>query len=302
MGQQRGPLHRLAKWVWMRLFPIAERLGIHLYPVHYYSQLPDTRDLRRRYEQWYRRSDLPGLAMDVERQLELLEQLTAPYGEEMARLPRYEEETQRFGTGECGEIEALTYYCFIRQFRPKRIVDVGSGVSAAIALRAVEANEDDVEITCINPYPAGGLEQLARDGRITLIAKMAQEADMECFSQLAENDILFIDSTHTVKLGGDVNHLVLEVLPRLAPGVLVQFHDIPWPMPCFKPLEDLVFGQEAALVQAFLDFNSDFEILLCQWLLQMDHPDALGRAFPVYDRALHRPSSLWIRRTPTATS
>ena len=45
------------------------------------------------------------------------------------------------------------------------------------------------------------------------------------FEALEENDILFIDSSHTVRVGGDVTHLFSEVLPRLADGVVVDVHE-----------------------------------------------------------------------------
>lgn len=299
MGQPRTAIRRWVKQAWKRLFLLAERLGVHVYPVHYYSQLPDTRDLRRRYAEWFRRSSMPGLAVDADRQMEFLREVAHPYREECARLPRYAEQVRRFGAGEYGEIESNVYYCIVRRFRPKRIVEVGSGISAVYALSAAEADRSrpaPLHLTCIDPFPSAGLRRLAGEGRIALVERIVQEADPGLFSELEGDDILFIDSTHTVKLGGDVNYLVLEVLPRLAKGVLVHFHDIPWPMPAFAPLDDLTFAQEEALVRAFLAFNRDFEILLCEWLMRMDCPEALREAFPIYDPDKHRPSSLWIRR------
>ncbi len=91
----------------------------------------------------------------------------------------------------------------------------------------------------------------------------AQDLDSDFFSQLNSNDILFIDISHAVKIGGDVDYLFLEVLPRLKPGVIVHIHDIflrfeyrrDWVM------DEFCFWTEQYLLQPFLTFNSEFEVI-----------------------------------------
>ena len=133
-----------------------------------------------------------------------------------------------------------------------------------------------------------------------LLKEKVQQVDATFFQQLSENDILFIDSTHTVCVGSDVNYLYLEVLPLLEKGVIIHVHDIPfpynYPYPETNVLDKLVFWQEPVLVQAFLMYNQAFEIMFCTSWLHFKHPDVLRTAFPRYDRSKHFPSSLWLRK------
>jgi hypothetical protein len=89
---------------------------------------------------------------------------------------------------------------------------------------------------------------------------------------------------------------VLEVLPRLKPGVLIHFHDIflPWEYPESWIKEKKLFWNEQYLVLAFLIFNDTFEVLLAHYYLSREYLGHLRRAFP------WAPSvgggSLWLQR------
>ena len=131
---------------------------------------------------------------------------------------------------------------------------------------------------------------------------MYKRQDESIFQQLKENDILFIDSSHTVRIGGDVNNLILDVIPFIKPGVIVHFHDICLPFeypsvyytnPAFR-----VFWTEAYLLQAFLCCNEEFEILLAMNHLQAKHMDKFCQVFPHFDLNMNWgiSSSFWIRR------
>src|SRR6266487_4714046 len=140
-------------------------------------------------------------------------------------------------------------------------------------------------------------------GLRSLIEKKVQDIDLEFFSQLGADDILFIDSSHTVKIGGDVNYLFLEVLPRLKPGVIVHLHDILFP---FDYRRDWVMGEfrfwtEQYLLQAFLAFNTEFEVLFCNSYLGFYYLDDLKSTFPTWcaDTRSGVPrggGSFWMRR------
>ena len=95
-------------------------------------------------------------------------------------------------------------------------------------------------------------------------------------------DILFIDSSHTVKIGGDVNYFFLEVLPRLKPGVIVHVHDIffPFDYPRHWVMDELRFWSEQYLLQAFLSFNSEFEVLIANRYLAHYYLADFKRTFP----------------------
>ncbi len=119
-------------------------------------------------------------------------------------------------------------------------------------------------------------------GLRSLIEKKVQDIDLEFFSQLGTDDILFIDSSHTVKIGGDVNYLFLEVLPRLKPGVIVHVHDIFLPFDYRRDwvVSELRFWTEQYLLQAFLSFNSEFEVLMGNSYLAYQYMEDLKAAFP----------------------
>ena len=103
--------------------------------------------------------------------------------------------------------------------------------------------------------------------------KQIQDIDLDFFSQLQSGDILFIDSSHTIKIGGDVNYLFLEVLPRLKPGVIVHVHDIFLPFDYRRDWvkKEFRFWTEQYLLQAFLIFNSEFEVLMANGYLNHYH-------------------------------
>jgi hypothetical protein len=126
---------------------------------------------------------------------------------------------------------------------------------------------------------------------------LATDIALEEFAALDAGDVLFVDTTHTVKTGGDVNYLVLEALPALSPGVLVHFHDIflPWEYPRLW-LEKELYWAEQYLLQAFLAFNPRFEVLFAAHHLSRAAPDRLARTVPSF-RPGKWPGAFWLRVT-----
>jgi hypothetical protein len=271
--------------------------------VHYYSPVPDIADLERR-NCFYHRSLLPGICWREEEQLAFLAQLGQMFGNECdwpigptQDSYQYYTENGRFGYG-C----ATRLHCIIRYFRPRKVIEIGSGFSSLVISSALGINETpETEYTIIDPYPP----QLIRNSfpRMThLINERIELIDVAFFKRLEKNDVLFIDSSHTVKIDGDVNYLILEILPRLAQGVIVHFHDIP--MPCEYPKvyytnpQFRVFWTESYLLQAFLCFNSQFEILLAMSYLMTERKKEFSSAFKHYNPEKRKAisGSFWIRR------
>jgi hypothetical protein len=125
----------------------------------------------------------------------------------------------------------------------------------------------------------------------------AEELPTERFAALGVNDLLIVDTTHTVKMGGDVNHIVLDILPTLGSGVVVHFHDIflPWEYPR-KWAEDYgLYWNEQYLLHAFLSLNDEFEILCALYALVRRRPDKLRELIPSW-RDDVVPGAFWIRR------
>jgi hypothetical protein len=188
----------------------------------------------------------------------------------------------------------------VRHFQPRRIIEVGSGFSSLVLGQAASKNKSSALI-CVDPFPH---ELIRKSNTIpalqSLIETKVQDVDVEFFSQLESGDILFIDSSHTVKIGGDVNYLFLEVLPRLKAGVIVHVHDIFFPFEYRRDwmLEEFRFWTEQYLLQAFLIFNSEFEVLMANSYLNHYYPSDLKAAFPDLRRWIG--GSFWMRRQPIA--
>src|SRR6266705_865015 len=184
----------------------------------------------------------------------------------------------------------------VRHFQPRRIIEVGSGFSSLVLGQAAAKNKNSALI-CIDPFPS---ELIRKSNSIpalrSLIETKVQDVDMEFFSQLESGDILFIDSSHTVKIGGDVNYLFLEVLPRLKAGVIVHVHDIFFPFAYRRDwtLEEFRFWTEQYLLQAFLIFNSEFEVLMANGYLAYRYMEDLKATFT--SSPWWSGGSFWMRR------
>jgi hypothetical protein len=195
-------------------------------------------------------------------------------------------------------IDADTLYAMVRRLKPRRVLELGSGMSTLVIAQARARNDtaDRALHNVYDPFPRSDLRPaLERVARLHPVS--ATEVDLAEFARLRAGDFLFVDTTHTVKIGGDVNRLVLDVLPRLVPGVWVHFHDIflPWEYP-IEFFTELGFSwAEQYLLQAFLAFNPEFEIAFGTAALAREYPDEIRELIPRAATAV-RPSAFWIRR------
>ncbi len=281
------------------------KLGCLPMPVNFYSPVPNIQDLEDR-KVWTKRSHLAGIDFRPEAQTDLLLQLGRSFGNECnwpaqptTNPLQFYTDNNSFGFG-C----AAALHSIIRSFKPRRVIEVGSGNSSLIISEAIGLNMGDTqqasEYTIIDPFPADCCRRHDLPGLTDLIQEGVELLDPAIFTRLECNDILFVDSGHTVKIGGDVNFLILDILPLLAPGVLVHFHDIPLPYeydrayftnPSFR-----VFWTESYLLQAFLSSNDRWEILLGMNYLMAEHMPEFAAAFPHLPEKLVRSGSFWIRR------
>ena len=193
-----------------------------------------------------------------------------------------------------GGTDALVAYCMIRHFQPRLIIEVGSGYSSLLIAEAA-AKTNACSLICVEPFPSDFLSK-GFPCLKALLAKKVEEIELDFFSQLEAGDILFIDSSHTVKIGGDVNYLFLEVLPRLKPGVIVHVHDIFLPFEYRRDwvMDEFRFWTEQYLLQAFLTFNSEFEVLMANSYLSYYHKEDLKATFPSLPSL--GGGSFWMRR------
>jgi predicted O-methyltransferase YrrM len=272
----------------------------------YYSVLPNTAALQRHEQRWFKPSRLSGIKYDLEEIRRLVKQLTSKYSDEYKQLPDYEMNKRAgYGPGYTA-VDARFLYYLLRDLKPKQYIEVGSGLSTYYCSMANQRNTESgspMKITCIEPFPYATLKSLAG---LEVVEREAQDVELSRFDQLEAGDVLFIDSSHVVKIDGDVPYLFLEVLPRLKKGVIVHIHDIPFPYNVPYPPGLWIFGQqwpsfwnEAMLLQAFLCFNHVYEIFLSAPLLRYFDEPFLMANIPEYETVEQNPntfSSIWLRR------
>ena len=203
------------------------------------------------------------------------------------RTTLYDDACRANGAVGYGPIEAEFLYCFIASTRPSRVVQVGCGVSTEVMLRSAREHDLALEIVCIDPFPRPFLVEAARRHDIALLPTRAQDVPLATLTNLSAGDLLFVDSTHTVKPGSEVNRLMLEVLPRLAQGVYVHFHDIWWPYDHAWSIldDDLFFWSESVLLHAFMTHNERYALRLAMSMLHDADPDGLRQLLPSYTPA-----------------
>lgn len=236
------------------------------------------------------------LDLRVEEQLELVDRLGPKWPAFSKSWRRYSPENLWYNHS-----DGAVYYSILTTLRPKRIIEVGCGFSSAIALDVRDQELHDLELTFIEPYP-NRLFELLEEGdnkTATIHRSILQDVPIETFDVLEKDDILFIDSSHISSPGSDVNMLFFKILPRLKPGVVVHLHDIffpfEYPDTWLNRADWRSLGwNELYLLQAFLSYNSAFEIMFFNCLVWQKHPEIVSRYFPECAKDL--PGGIWLRR------
>lgn len=284
-----------------RYFRLWEASGFHVFHVHFYEPVPDTRTLPD--ELWSKPSQLVGVDLNETAQLELLDQFVACFKTEYDSFPANKTSApNQYYVHNAGfeEVDGEILYCMIRHFKPRTILEIGSGHSTYLAAQAALKNQaatgTECDLIAIEPYPSDALRQ-GFPGLTKLVTKKVQEIPLSEFEKLQENDLLFIDSSHVLAIGSDVQYEYLEILPRLKKGVIIHLHDIFLPLeyPRDWVLKEYRFWTEQYLLQAFLSFNQSFEVLWAGSYMHVKHPDQLEAAFRNYRRD-KGPASFWLRR------
>jgi methyltransferase family protein len=197
--------------------------------------------------------------------------------------------------------DALALLGFMKERKPRRLVEVGSGFSSCAAVDINEAHlNGGVELTFIEPYP-DLVRQLLGEGSPYLACirpQRLQEVPLEAFESLEPGDILFIDSSHVAKTGSDVLDYMFRVLPALRDGVLVHIHDIfyPFEYPRAWIVDENRSWNEAYLLRAFLEGNRRYRVLFfSDWIYKCNRALA-EEAIPLW--SANRGGSLWLEKLP----
>lgn len=275
---------------------------------------------------WTRRSSLTGIRFDLDAQLSFIRDSLAPYIKEFERDVRGRGFDVWNDFYKAGDAEIL--YALLRHLQPKQVLEIGSGNSTLVASAAMAANARDGspgDLTAVDPGPTLALDArptrrkeggawystVEVPGRETPIDGLTRLERIDCrelpfdrFEALQPGDVLFFDTNHVVKRDSEVNWLVLEVLPRLAPGVWVHFHDtfLPYDYPwyCYYLAG---FLTEQYLLQAFLT-GSAWQVDIALAALFRDRHDQLVEVIPSLSEPVPGephlktwiPCAIWIRR------
>jgi len=290
LGIRKAGMHRM---VWSK--KILMKVGVFPIRDHYYEPLFHPRHLKISLRQ---DRALPGIDLNDKGQLELLNRFT--FNEELKKIPLEKTANLEFyyhnpsiGTGDSEYL-----YSVIRLFKPKRILEIGSGNSTLMAINAIKQNKKEdqdysCEHVCVEPYECKWLEKLG----IKIIRQKVEDIDKRVFTDLEANDILFIDSSHIIRPQGDVLFEYLEILPILKKGVLVHVHDV------FSPkdyLDDWVLKyiklwNEQYLLEAFLTFNNEFKIIGALNYLKHHYFKELSTKCPILANDVNQePCSFWL--------
>ena len=292
------------------VFMVGDRLGLHVLPKHFYTPVADYAWLRQNRAAWDAPAQMTGIDWDLDRQLSWMRNMLGTYLSNAPTLAQMLElERRQVGPG-FEPIDGQVLHCVVRALRPRRVVEIGSGVSTAVITEALAGNERDgappATVTVVDPFPLAPVRALPR---VEVVEDVVQRVPLARFDELLRNDVLFIDSSHAVKVGSDVVRLMLDVIPRLSPGVVVHIHDIN--LPYLYPrtaLEDYFGWQETALVYALLTGHQGIEVLACLSALHYGRQAELEQLLPDYrpqasDAGMrtgdwhvrHFPSSLYLR-------
>jgi Methyltransferase domain len=292
-------LLKLVRIAGVQRMPFCKRvlMQVGVFPIrdHYFEPLFNVRSLKYPLEQM---RNLPGFDLNSCQQLELLEKFR--YSDELGGKVTTEtyERTFSFDNKAFGPGDAEFLYNLIRLKKPSRIIEIGSGHSTLMALKAIRKNmEDDSYYACrhlcIEPYEQLWLEKT----NVTIIRQRVEDVDRGIFSELDQDDLLFIDSSHVIRPQGDVLFEYLELLPTLKTGVIVHIHDIfsPRDYPKEWVIDEVRLWNEQYLLEAFLTENHAWNVLGALNYLHHNHYEQLRKCCSFLTRDCE-PGSFYIQR------
>ena len=269
-------------------------------PQHFYSPLVSRSEARADRDRIFARKTPLGLDLRPEKQLEMFLKLlpffqTLPFPETKAVGLRYFYDNPSYNFG-----DAMIYWAMLNHLRPRRIMEVGCGYSSALALDTIDLLGLPTTCCFIDPFPEVARETTAPLGHHEIVVSRVQDINPDDVRSLQRDDILFIDSSHVLKTGSDVHFELTELLPRLAPGVVIHFHDVfnGFEYPESWVLEHNHGWNEIYALRVFLMYNQAFEVEFFNHHFAKVYRGTINLAIPdMSERFLLNPGGgLWLRR------
>lgn len=251
-----------------------EERGVSITRADFYSQIPTIAELEDSLTRPTQQFDYP--FKDTEFLKSLLEDLTEFSAE--FNPPSKSPASTQYGwdMGAFSYSDAMAYYSIVRKFKPQTIIELGCGASTLIAQEALAANGGGRHI-CVEPYPSDMIKSLQG---IELHQQKAQLLQIEFFNDnLNDGDILFIDTTHTVKHDSDCIHLYLRLLPEIKRNIIVHVHDVflPFPFHVGNQIKSQCFWTEQYLLLAYMIDNPRVKTLFGSNYHNHQNPALLSR-------------------------
>ncbi len=269
-------------------------------PGHFYSPICNPVEVNARKNTIFDRTVTPAMIdMREKEQLDFFRRVSEHYGrfsfaEKKQSDVRFFLENSYFSYG-----DALMLACILLELKPKNLLEFGTGFSSCITLDINELFlKNSMNCTFVDPFPKV-LQSLLKpedEGKVSIVRSMAQDVDLALVDALGDGDVLFIDSTHVTKAGGDVNFHLFTILPRLASGVYIHFHDIlfPFEYPQEWLLKENRSWNEAYILRAFLMGNPNFEIVFFNDYMYERHHEEMNKRMPLFSKGPG--GSLWLRK------
>jgi hypothetical protein len=267
---------------------------------HFYSPVFSIKDIEKRQDAIWKNVNVDGVAgidLNTNGQIELVKQFAQYYNEIPFADTKKSNLRYQYLNGFYTYTDAIMLYSMMRHFKPKRIIEIGSGHSSAVMLDTNDAFfESKIDLTFIDPYADRLFSIMTENDKknVKVIQTDVQVIDLDVFKTLTAGDILFIDSTHVSKTGSDVNYILFEILPVLNCGVYIHFHDIFYPFE--YPKEWVLKGtnwNEDYILKAFLMYNKDFEIKIFADYLHLHHKNAFENMPLTYKNT---GGNIWIQK------
>ncbi len=267
---------------------------------HYYSPVFSIEEVKKREKEIWKNIDIDGINgvdLQTDEQITLVKKFTEYYYEMPFKAKKQNNLRYQFENGYYSYTDGIILYSIIRHFKPRRIIEIGSGYSSAIMLDTNDLFfENKIELTFIDPHAERLLSLMTEKDKqnVTVVESDVQLISLDVFRKLECGDILFVDSTHVTKTGSDVNYILFEILPILNSGVLIHFHDVFYP---FEYPKEWVFQginwNEDYILKAFLMYNEKFKIKLFSEYLHRHHKETFSDLPLSY---LNPGGNLWIEK------
>jgi len=297
-------LNRMLKTFYLNR-DLSLRAGYQVFPVVFYSPIPNPDEFDM--EALRSRRNLPAIPLPLEKFAPLVTEL-GRFRDEIT-FPTDPKTGSLEWADSYGSVDTAALYAMIRHLRPRRYIEVGCGYSTRASTAAIRKNQSEghpCEAVFIEPFPAAYFQRENLPGEF--VQERIENVPMERFKALQAGDVLFIDTSHIVKVQSDVVFELLEVLPSLAPGVFVHVHDI------FTPYDypvDWVASKgprrggnsavnEQYALECLLSGGSNWEVVLPLYLLWKEARPSLAQLFAGAPTTpdTDRPAAVWLRRAP----